>query len=69
MQLDSIRKRLKALEPRPVRLEPWPPTTPGDICTIAFERLRAEGVEFPIERPSNVIDLLFNEMARIVWKK
>jgi hypothetical protein len=65
----SLRKRLAALTIHVPEPEPWPPIEEGELATVLYNQLKAEGVELPEERPdTNDVFLYLLELdAPRVW--
>jgi len=71
MKLDSIKKKLDELEMHflPGPLEPWPPSTPGDLATLLYDQMKADGVPLPENHPGgSVFVFLLERYAPLVFK-
>jgi len=53
MKLDNFRSRISKLEMHflPGLLEDWPPTIEGDLATLLYNQMKADGVPMPAEHP------------------
>jgi hypothetical protein len=51
-------KRLQQLEPDPEYIEPWPPTGEGDLASLLYNQMKADGVPMPADHPGGSV-LLF----------
>lgn len=62
--------RLRRLEPEPEEVEEWPPTEEGNLTTVLYQQLQAEGVELPATLPKGEDGLmvLLRLNAPRVWK-
>lgn len=66
----SLRNRLRRLEPEHEEVEEWPPTKEGNLTTVLYQQLQAEGVELPItlHKGQDGLLLLLELDAPRVWK-